>query len=128
MEMPVVQAVNLIKSKNYKWLDSIYQGSIPTETADDDTKTVVLVTEYLSEPTYYGNAQFKGWLIGVEVQIFYKKNPDENFLKSEIELASLFKKNKWQVEQSKNHIKDPDTKQLSKVFYFSKKEILKEAN
>lgn len=121
MEMPVVQALNLIESSKLSWVDEVFQGSIPTAIQDDDTKTVMLLTEYISQPTYFGNSKFKGWEIGVEVQIFYKKKPDFNLLEAEIQLANLFEKDKWRIEQSKNHIKDPDSRQISKVFYFTKK-------
>lgn len=121
MEVPVVQAINLVESVNFDWLDEVFQGSIPTKIQDDDTKTVALITEYLSEPTNFGNSRFKGWQIGVEMQIFYKKKADFNLLEAEINMANLFEKDGWLIEQSKNHIKDPGTKQLSKVFYFTKK-------
>jgi hypothetical protein len=121
MELPVVQAINLVESANFDWLDEVFQGSIPTEIQDDDTKTVALITEYLSEPTSFGNSRFKGWQIGVEMQIFYEKKANFNLLEAEINMATLFEKDGWLIEQSKNHIKDPDTKQLSKVFYFTKK-------
>ncbi len=126
--MPTTQAVDLIESAHFKWVDQVYQGSIPFEESNDTSQTVLLATEYLSEPTKFGNSKFKGWLIGVEIQIFYKASVDINLLDAEIALAKLFEQNNWFIEQSKNHSKDPDTNQVSKVFFFTKKIILKETN
>src|SRR5699024_12248890 len=58
-------------------------------------------------------------LVGVEVQIFYKLSGDD-FQNHEIELAKLFNGDDWEIDTSRNRIKDPDTKQWTKVFYFSK--------
>lgn len=130
MELPVIQAQKLIESAQYSWIDNIYRGSIPEEVTDNINQTDVLLTEYANEPAYYANQTFKGWQIGVELQIFYAKVKETNlnFQDVEISIAKLFNLNGWQIEQSKNRIKDPDTKQWCKVFYFVKNLTLKEAN
>lgn len=120
MELPVVQASNLIKSASYSWINNVYRGSIPESVVDDTNKTDVLITEYVNEPAYYANQTFKGWQIGVELQIFYAKDTNINFQDVEITIAKLFNLDGWRIEQSKNRIKDPDTKQWCKVFYFVK--------
>ena len=56
----------------------------------------------------------------MEVQIFYKKDASISSIDNEIALADQFKQDDWTIEQSKNHIKDPDTGQVTKVFYFAK--------
>ena len=124
MELPVIQAENLLKKANYNWIDHIYRGSIPESADNVDTTTDVVITESQNEPSNYANSQFKHWVLGVEVQIFYKKANQTDILSAEIELAKMFVANGWRVEQSKNHIKDPDTKQITKVFYFTKIEII----
>lgn len=128
MDLPVVQALKMVNSASFSWLDGAYQTALPSDVIGNTDKTIVLITEFLSEPTNFGNSKFKGWLIGVEAQIFYKSKIDFNTLNAEIDFARLFEKSGWHIEQSKNHTKDPDTKQLSKVFYFSKKLKIEEAN
>lgn len=128
MELPVIQASNLIKSASYSWINNVYRGAFPENVVDDTNKTDVLITEYANEPAYYANQTFKGWQIGVELQVFYAKNTNINFQDVEIAIAKLFNLDGWQIEQSKNRIKDPDTKQWCKVFYFVKNLTLKEAN
>ena len=120
MQLPVIQAENLLKTANYGWIDNIYRGSIPKSANNAGTTTDVVITESENEPINYANNVFKGWQIGVEVQIFYSLNIKLNIQDLEIDFAQLFQKDGWQIDQSKNHIKDPDTNQVSKVFYFIK--------
>lgn len=128
MKLPVIQAKNLIKANLPTWIDEVYTTAIPSSVAENVDNNVILITETINEPSSYGNNRFKYWEIGIELQIFYKYHVDNGFsmLDAEIELAQLFKKNNWFLERSRNHIKDPGTKQISKVFYFTKEEKLKE--
>lgn len=119
MDLPSVQALDLIEGK-FDWIDEIYLESLPEEETDLIDKTVCLITEWLNEPTGYANRTFKQWSIGVEVQIFYKKDASISSIDNEIALADRFQQDDWTIEQSKNHIQDPDTGQVTKVFYFAK--------
>ncbi|MFT8867921.1 DUF806 family protein [Liquorilactobacillus nagelii] len=128
MDLPVVQARKIIESANLDWIDELYQGSIPDGVTPDTSKTTAVITEYVNEPIYYANGMFKSWQIGVEVEIFYQLDGNQNFQDLEISLAKLLLSNNWRIDQSKSRIKDPDTNQWTKVFYFRKKIILKEDN
>ena len=126
MELPTTMARKLVLKSDSTWIDKVIIGAIPKELRGNTSFTICLISEWLNEPTYYANTAFKGWTVGVEVQIFYKKNSSVDTLNDEIKLAKFFIKNGWTVEQSKNHIQDPDTRQVTKVFYFAKNLILKE--
>ncbi|MYV25286.1 DUF806 family protein [Ligilactobacillus salivarius] len=117
METPTTIAKKLMK--DITWIDELYSGSIPSNVEVNTNKNTVLITEYLNEPSQYANMEIKYWLIGVEVQIFYKLD-GEDFQNCEIQVARLFNDNRWKIDTSRNRIKDPDTKQWTKVFYFSK--------
>ncbi|MEF2760534.1 MAG: DUF806 family protein [Ligilactobacillus salivarius] len=117
METPTTIAKKLMK--DITWIDELYSGSIPSNVEVNTNKNTVLITEYLNEPSQYANMEIKYWLIGVEVQIFYKLD-GEDFQNCEIQVARLFNDNRWHIDTSRNRIKDPDTKQWTKVFYFSK--------
>lgn len=117
METPTTIAKNLLKG--ITWIDELYSGSIPSNVEVNTNKNTVLITEYLNEPSQYANMEIKYWLVGVEVQIFYKLD-GEDFQNCEIQVARLFNDNRWKIDTSRNRIKDPDTKQWTKVFYFSK--------
>ena len=117
METPTTIAKKLME--DITWIDELYSGSIPSNVEVNTNKNTVLITEYLNEPSLYANMKIKYWRVGVEVQIFYKLSGDD-FQNHEIELAKLFNGDDWEIDTSRNRIKDPDTKQWTKVFYFSK--------
>lgn len=117
METPTTIAKKLMK--DITWIDELYSGSIPSNVEVNTNKNTVLITEYLNEPSQYANMEIKYWLVGVEVQIFYKFDGDD-FQNHELQVAKLFNDNRWHIDTSRNRIKDPDTKQWTKVFYFSK--------
>ena len=117
METPTTIAKRLMS--NIAWIDELYSGSIPSNVEVNTNKNTVLITEYLNEPSQYANMEIKYWLVGVEVQIFYKLDGDD-FQNHELQVAKLFNDNRWHIDTSRNRIKDPDTKQWTKVFYFSK--------
>ena len=117
METPTTIAKRLMS--NIAWIDELYSGSIPSNVEVNTNKNTVLITEYLNEPSQYANMEIKYWLVGVEAQIFYKLDGDD-FQNHELQVAKLFNDNRWHIDTSRNRIKDPDTKQWTKVFYFSK--------
>lgn len=117
METPTTIAKRLMS--NIAWIDELYSGSIPSNVEVNTNKNTVLITEYLNEPSLYANMKIKYWQVGVEVQIFYKLDGDD-FQNHELQVAKLFNDNRWHIDTSRNRIKDPDTKQWTKVFYFSK--------
>lgn len=117
METPTTIAKRLMS--NITWIDELYYGSIPSNVEVNTNKNTVLITEYLNEPSQYANMEIKYWLVGVEVQIFYKLDGDD-FQNHELQVAKLFNDDRWHIDTSRNRIKDPDTKQWTKVFYFSK--------
>lgn len=127
MELPTTQAKKIIESLNPSWIDRIVVGVIPREIAGNIDETICRISEWLNEPTYYANRTFKGWTIGVEVQLFYKHNSGVSTLDNEINLAKTFVADHWTVERSDDHIQDPDTHQVVKVFYFAKDLIIKES-
>lgn len=126
MDLPVVQARKLVERNNLTWVDNVYQGSVPEDVVNDTSKTDIAISEYINEPARYANSRFKGWEIGVEVQIFYAESTKINIQDAEITFLRIFESDGWSVDQSKHHSKDPDTGQVSKVFYFTKKFNLKE--
>lgn len=127
MTDPIIMAKNVIKDADFDWVDRIMTGSGPIRDNNqiDVNKTTIVITELASAPIGYANETFKMWQVGVEVQIFYKLNVQFSLMNKDIIMSRLFKKNGWEIDQSKNHILDPDTNQVSKVFYFTKNIVLK---
>ncbi|KAA8327785.1 DUF806 family protein [Leuconostoc carnosum] len=124
MILPIYEASNLIKTMAFA--DAIFTGSIDEEYLKDTQSTLVLITETVNDLDKRANNRFRNMLYGVEVQIFYGINFDKSILDIEIQLARLLEKNDWQLTQSKSHINDPKTNQVTKVFYFEKNYLLED--
>jgi len=124
MILPIYEASNLIKTMAFA--DVIFTGSIDEEYLKDTQSTLVLITETVNDLDKRANNRFRNMLYGVEVQIFYGINFDKSILDIEIQLARLLEKNDWQLTQSKSHINDPKTNQVTKVFYFEKNYLLED--
>ena len=124
MILPVFEVQELIESLGFA--DVVFVTSIDEEYLESVTSTVVLVTETVNDLDKRANNRFRNMNYGVEVQIFYGINFTKPILDTEISLARLLEKNDWQTTQSKSHINDPKTNQVTKVFYFEKNYILED--
>lgn len=124
MILPIFEVQELIESLGFA--DVVFVTSIDEEYLENVTSTVVLVTETVNDLDKRANNRFRNMNYGVEVQIFYGINFTKPILDTEISLARLLEKNDWQTTQSKSHINDPKTNQVTKVFYFEKNYILED--
>lgn len=124
MILPIFEVQELIESLGFA--DVVFVTSIDEEYLENVTSTVVLVTETVNDLGKRANNRFRNMNYGVEVQIFYGINFTKPILDTEISLARLLEQNDWQTTQSKSHINDPKTNQVTKVFYFEKNYILED--
>lgn len=126
MLLPVSQLSGLVDSFKLDWVDKVYLNEIPNEDLDNNDLTVMLLQETDSTPSDYANGTFKGIAMGVEIQIFYKKNlaDDFNTLESEIELMQNLKSAGWLIVSSQHHTTDPDTNQITKTIYVTKDNLI----
>ncbi|MDC2804833.1 DUF806 family protein [Leuconostoc suionicum] len=124
MILPIFEVQELIEAMSFA--DVVFVTSIDEEYLENVTSTVVLVTEMVNDLDKRANNRFRNMNYGVEVQIFYGINFTKPILDTEISLARLLEKNDWQTTQSKSHINDPKTNQVTKVFYFEKNYILED--
>ena len=124
MDNPVLEAKNILDQADYDWLNECYVNYLPKSAQDDTSKTIALVTSIREMPTQYGNDVFNGIENAVQVQIFFKYQFQGSIQKENIKIMQLFLKNGWKIDDSKAIYADPDTKQLIKVFYFTKKNYI----
>ncbi|MBU7470737.1 DUF806 family protein [Lactiplantibacillus plantarum] len=126
MLLPVSQVASLVNALNLNWLDKIYLNEIPNEDLDNADLTVMLLQETDSSPAYLANSTFKGLAMGVEIQIFYKADLEDDFnpLETEIALMKSFKEAGWLIVSSQHHTTDPDTNQVTKTIYITKNEMI----
>ena len=89
MLLPVSQVASLVDTLKLTWLDKVYLNEIPKEDLDNIDSTVMLLQETDSSPAYHANSTFKGLAMGVEVQIFYKVDLEDDFNPIEAEIALL---------------------------------------
>ncbi|MDE7510845.1 DUF806 family protein [Pediococcus pentosaceus] len=126
MLLPVSQVASLVDGLNLTWLDKVYLNEIPNEDLDNTDTTVMLLQETDSSPAYHANSTFKGLAMGVEVQIFYKVDLEDDFnpIEAEIALLKALKDAGWLIVASQHHTTDPDTNQLTKTIYLTKNEMI----
>ncbi|WP_436669711.1 DUF806 family protein [Lactiplantibacillus plantarum] len=126
MLLPVSQVASLVNSLNLSWLDKVYLNAIPNDDLDNTDSTVMLLQETDSSPAYLANSTFKGLAMGVEIQIFYKVDLEDDFnpLMAEIALMKSLKEAGWLIVSSQHHTTDPDTDQVTKTIYVTKNEMI----
>lgn len=124
MDNPVLEAKNILDQAHYEWLDECYVNYLPKSAQDDTDRTIALVTSIREKPMQYGNNMFNGIENAVQVQIFFKYQFKDSIQKENIKVMQLFLQNDWKMDDSKPIYADPDTKQLVKVFYFTKKNYI----
>ncbi|AOO75963.1 hypothetical protein LCW_07810 [Latilactobacillus curvatus] len=117
-----VLAVKKILNDSELKLDGVFTENLPEERIDRDDLTDVLISRVRNSPTSFGNNDFNQIDNMVSVQIFYSKNFDENIENFEIKVMKLMLANGWYINDNKSPYTDPDTKQVIKVFLFSKTE------
>ena len=110
------EASNLIESFNFSEIDKVYTFNLPQEAQDSTDKTIVLITD-TDTSLAFGNDDFYSKDREVELQIFYKLNPDFDPDELETKLLKYFIENNWTIADIRGHILDPDTKQLTFTAY-----------
>lgn len=124
MDNPVLEVKNILDQADYDWLNECYVNYLPKSAQDDTSRTIALVTSIREMPMQYGNDVFNEIENAVQVQIFFKYQFQGSIQKENIKIMQLFLKNGWKINDSKPIYADPDTKQLIKVFYFTKKNFI----
>lgn len=124
MDNPVLEVKNILDQAHYEWLDECYVNYLPKSAQDDTDRTIALVTSIREKPMQYGNNMFNGIENAVQVQIFFKYQFKDSIQKENIKVMQLFLQNDWKMDDSKPIYADPDNKQLTKVFYFTKKNYI----
>lgn len=122
--LAIIEAKNLIEAQNYIEVDVVYTTNLPQEIVDNVDKTVILITEANEQLTTLGNNDFYGMRRICEIQIFYKFDVDFSVENFEMRLMKLFKNNHWSVFDKRGHTLDPDTLQLTEVFYVAQEIII----
>ena len=115
--LATVKLKELIEGKGFGEISEVYANNLPKELEDNTDKTIVLLTESNPSLDLSGNNTFFKKIDRVEVQIFYKLDIDFDIEAFEMELIKFLKSEHYSITDIREHSIDPDTLQLTAVFY-----------
>ena len=116
--LATVKLKELIEGKGFGEISEVYANNLPKEFEDNTDKTIVLLTESNPSLDLSGNNTFFSKTDRVEVQIFYKLDIiDFDIEAFEMELIKFLKSEHYSITDIREHSIDPDTLQLTAVFY-----------
>lgn len=104
---PTQEVSQIVSAFRPNW--QVFEDSIPKEHINDLQNTQVLLTEFKSDITDYGDGTFNSVVLAVTIQIFYGFNLSESMLLAEIELMEKLKDNGWLTISSEPHYLDVST-------------------
>ncbi|ARU14055.1 tail component [Streptococcus phage P9902] len=115
--LATVKLKELIEGKGFGEISEVYANNLPKELEYNTDKTIVLLTESNPSLDLSGNNTFFRKIDRVEVQIFYKLDIDFDIEAFEMELIKFLKSEHYSITDIREHSIDPDTLQLTEVFY-----------
>lgn len=104
---PTEEVSQIVSAFRPNW--QVFEDSIPKEHINDLQNTQVLLTEFKSDITDYGDGTFNSVVLAVTIQIFYGFNLSESMLLAEIELMEKLKDSGWLTISSEPHYLDVST-------------------
>lgn len=115
--LATVKLKELIEGKGFDEISEVYANNLPKELEENTDKTIVLLTESNPSLDLSGNNTFFGKTERVEIQIFYKLDIDFDIEAFEIKLLKFLESEQYSIIDMREHSIDPDTLQLTAVFY-----------
>lgn len=115
--LATVKLKELIDGKEFGEISEVYANNLPRELEENTAKTIVLLTESNPSLDLSGNNTFFSKTDRVEVQIFYKADIDFDIEAFEMELLKFLKSEHYSITDMREHTIDPDTLQITVVFF-----------
>ncbi|WEB03908.1 DUF806 family protein [Streptococcus anginosus] len=122
--LATLEAKKLIDGEHFSEVQQVYTSNLPQEVVDNVGDTLILITDVNTSLDLTGNNSFYATNRQVEIQIFYKLDIDFDIEQFELRLLKLFKDNHWSIADIREHTVDPDTKQMTAIFYVTQNKIL----
>ncbi|QBX16214.1 tail assembly protein [Streptococcus phage Javan237] len=116
---------NLIDGKEFGEISEVYANNLPKEVQENTDKTIVLLRESGAFLDMFGNDSFFGKTNQIEVQIFYKLDIDFDLEEFETRLMKSLVSEHYKITDVREHTLDPDTLQMTVVFYVAHENLLK---
>lgn len=104
---PTEEVLQIVSAFRPNW--QVFEDLIPKEHINDLQNTQVLLTEFKSDVTDYGDGTFNSVVLAVTIQIFYGFNLDESMLLAEVGLMDKLKDSGWLTISSEPHYIDIST-------------------
>ena len=123
--LATLELKNLIDGKGFGEISEVYANNLPKEVQENTDKTIVLLRESSTFIGMFGNDRFHSKSNQIEVQIFYKLDLDFDPDDFETQLMQWLVSNHYKITNIREHSIDPDTYQLTGVFYVERGQILK---
>ena len=122
--LATVKLKELIDGKGFGEISEVYANNLPRELEENTDKTIVLLTESNPSIELSGNNTFFGKTERVEIQIFYKADIDFDIEAFEVKLLKFLTSEHYSIIDMREHSIDPDTLQLTAVFYVALDKII----
>lgn len=116
---------NLIDGKEFGEISEVYANNLPKEVQENTDKTIMLLRESDAFLGMFGNDNFFSKTNQIEVQIFYKLDVDFDLEEFETRLMKFLVSEHYKITDIREHTLDPDTLQMTAVFYVAHEKILK---
>ena len=122
--LATLELKNLIDGKEFGEISEVYANNLPKEVQENTDKTIVLLQESDSFLGMFGNDSFFGKTNQIEVQIFYKLDIDFDLDEFETRLMKFLVSEHYKITDIREHTLDPDTLQMTAVFYVAHEKII----
>lgn len=103
--MRPVELVNTVVHDNFSNFQ-VYEDSIPESVINDVHSTQVLLKESQSDISQFGDMTFNSMTVGVDIQIFYSVDYEEDMILTEIKLMKALENDGWSITNSQPHYID----------------------
>lgn len=123
--LATLELKNLIDGKGFGEISEVYANNLPKEVQENTDKTIVLLRESSAFIGMFGNDRFHSKSNQIEIQIFYKLDLDFDPDDFETQFMQWLVSERYKITDIREHSIDPDTLQLTGVFYVERKQILK---
>lgn len=102
------------------WADNIYLKRVP-QSGVTPNQTFILLTELAADLEDYGSNSFNSIDIGVQLQIFYATNFNQDYEGLEIQLFKKLEASGYRITTIRGHTVDPDTQQDFQTILMTKR-------
>lgn len=123
--LATLELKNLIDDKGFGEISEVYANNLPKEVQENTDKTIVLLRESSAFLGMFGNDRFYSKSNQIEVMIFYKLDVDFDLEDFETRLMQWLVSEHYKITDIREHSIDPDTYQMTGVFYVEREKILK---